>query len=353
MLRVRGKNKPAGGTFPRFSVSTFNVILRRYSLLEVPRRRIHNTIAKAMTICVAVGNKVMDTRLPQPAGCGDKYDVSGFGWGRGFSAFCTFFKYPSPDAKASPSPSRGEGFGLPRHWCDKILGTDCASRPRMTGARNANSFGRSMIEMLGVLAIIGVLSVGGIAGYSKAMEKFKINKATEEYNYMVYGLIEHLDDLRRIKLTNDWIPLADYVSDLNLVPESWEKVQFPALTSGLALSGFRDTYNNYVFLLLHPDGNIVQIETRVGGQSSTDDGQISESFSKEFCINWFSNVAQPLSSVLKSASLGKKSATLEFFGAAYCPAGSKCLKDLAVSDISQLCASCDKKNEWCEVIMRL
>ena len=29
--------------------------------------------------------------------------------------------------------------------------------------------GRSMVEMLGVLAIIGVLSVGGIAGYSKAM----------------------------------------------------------------------------------------------------------------------------------------------------------------------------------------
>ena len=323
-----------------------------------------------MSICVAVGNKVMDTRLPQPVGCGDKYDVSGWCRGRGFSAFCQFFKYPSPAGKPAPSPSRGEGYGLlrrytPRNdavtngegllrpWCDKILGTDCASRPRMTGGRGANSFGRSMIEMLGVLAIIGVLSVGGIAGYSKAMEKFKINKATEEYNYMVWGLIEHLDDLRRIKLTNDWIPLADYVSGLNLVPESWEKVQFPALTSGLTLSGFRDTYNNYVFLLLHPDGNIVQIETRIGGQSSTDDGQISESFSKEFCINWFSNVAQPLSSILKSAMLGKKSANLEFFGSAYCPAGSKCLKDLAVSDISQLCNSCDKKNEWCEVVMRL
>lgn len=37
-----------------------------------------------------------------------------------------------------------------------------------------------MIEMLGVLAIIGVLSVGGIAGYSKAMEKFKINKTMQE-----------------------------------------------------------------------------------------------------------------------------------------------------------------------------
>ena len=40
-------------------------------------------------------------------------------------------------------------------------------------------YGRSMIEMLGVLAIIGVLSVGGIAGYSKAMEKWKINKTIE------------------------------------------------------------------------------------------------------------------------------------------------------------------------------
>lgn len=34
--------------------------------------------------------------------------------------------------------------------------------------------GRSMVEMLGVLAIIGVLSIGGIAGYSRAMIKFKV-----------------------------------------------------------------------------------------------------------------------------------------------------------------------------------
>ncbi len=43
-----------------------------------------------------------------------------------------------------------------------------------------NQNGRSMIEMLGVLAIIGVLSVGGIAGYSKAMTKYRINKAIEQ-----------------------------------------------------------------------------------------------------------------------------------------------------------------------------
>ena len=36
--------------------------------------------------------------------------------------------------------------------------------------------GRSMVEMLGVLSIIGVLSVGGISAYSTAMEKHKANE---------------------------------------------------------------------------------------------------------------------------------------------------------------------------------
>ena len=45
--------------------------------------------------------------------------------------------------------------------------------------------GRSMVEMLGVLAIIGVLSVGGIAGYSKAMAKFKTSKALDQVSTTV------------------------------------------------------------------------------------------------------------------------------------------------------------------------
>ncbi len=48
-----------------------------------------------------------------------------------------------------------------------------------------NENGRSMIEMLGVLAIIGVLSVGGIAGYSKAMMKYRTNKTIEQISMIV------------------------------------------------------------------------------------------------------------------------------------------------------------------------
>ena len=38
-----------------------------------------------------------------------------------------------------------------------------------------SQLGRSMVEMLGVLAIIGVLSVGGISGYRYAMLRNKVN----------------------------------------------------------------------------------------------------------------------------------------------------------------------------------
>ena len=48
--------------------------------------------------------------------------------------------------------------------------------------------GRSMVEMLGVLAIIGVLSVGGTAGYSKAMAKFKLSKAMDQVTTIVTNI---------------------------------------------------------------------------------------------------------------------------------------------------------------------
>lgn len=80
-----------------------------------------------------------------------------------------------------------------------------------------NENGRSMVEMLGVLAIIGVLSVGGIAGYSKAMNKYKINKTTDQVSMLVanirtlfssQGNYKDLDNAQAIKfgvVPNDMI----------------------------------------------------------------------------------------------------------------------------------------------------
>ena len=50
--------------------------------------------------------------------------------------------------------------------------------------QNQAQQGRSMVEMLGVLAIIGVLSIGGISGYRMAMDRYQANQIANEINLM-------------------------------------------------------------------------------------------------------------------------------------------------------------------------
>ena len=42
--------------------------------------------------------------------------------------------------------------------------------------KKTNESGRSMVEMLGVLAIMGVLSMGGLASYTMAMRSYRANE---------------------------------------------------------------------------------------------------------------------------------------------------------------------------------
>ena len=55
--------------------------------------------------------------------------------------------------------------------------------------KKSSENGRSMIEMLGVLAIVGVLSIGGIIEYKRAMEKNQVNVlmfSAEQYANLIY-----------------------------------------------------------------------------------------------------------------------------------------------------------------------
>ena len=52
--------------------------------------------------------------------------------------------------------------------------------------------GRSMVEMLGTLAIIGVLSIGGIAGYSYGMDKHRCNQTMRDISLRTVDLLDQL-----------------------------------------------------------------------------------------------------------------------------------------------------------------
>lgn len=93
--------------------------------------------------------------------------------------------------------------------------------------------GRSMVEMLGVLAIIGVLSVGGIAGYKTAMERHITNQVLQATDQFYLGYLT--------ESANDDSPIYDsdntvFVSERARVP-STTYTQFFQDTYGLSASG--------------------------------------------------------------------------------------------------------------------
>ncbi len=71
------------------------------------------------------------------------------------------------------------------------------ARKSLVDDHYTQALGRSMVEMLGVLAIIGVLSVGAIAGYSKAMMKYKLNKQSEQLTQILFSLEHYREMLGR------------------------------------------------------------------------------------------------------------------------------------------------------------
>ena len=270
---------PSGGkvTFAFFSF-TRNVIRRWYSLLEVPQRRIYN--ANAMSICVAFGNKVVDTRdWHSQQGVPPKYDFDS--------------------------------------------GMQC---------------GRSMIEMLGVLAIIAVLSVGGIAGYSKAMEKFKVNKAIGEYSYLIQGLLEHLQEIKYLSPDNTQIAINGYIQAAHLIPETWK----------VGNNGLIDTNGNTIYVFSRNDTMIINFY--LGGITNTTGEKVTAFFSDKLCIALFQNLGQPLHEAVtlaRTSKWGHGDKLVYFYGDAYCGGNKKCLKDATLVEMKEACGICDNTNSWC------
>ena len=61
-----------------------------------------------------------------------------------------------------------------------LMGSSCYTESWYCYQEARNESGRSMVEMLAVLAIIGVLSIGGVAGYGYAINKYRANELMNE-----------------------------------------------------------------------------------------------------------------------------------------------------------------------------
>ena len=187
--------------------------------------------------------------------------------------------------------------------------------------------GRSMVEMLGVLAIIGVLSVGAIAGYSKAMTKYKLNKQAEQLNSVFSGMYQlwNKDDLPPTNSVYTYY--QNILTKLNIIPPEMIKD-----------SKIIDAMGN---------------EWKIGSEKCTDCLPHSAFFkimitgikSSENCVNILNFSKEMKAAIWQTHFIASKdnedNYTSRVYGDSDCTANHDCLKDLTVAKMGRLCDTCN------------
>ena len=248
------------------------------------------------------------------------------------------------DTKTATSPTLSPS-GLTRWsrwnkfatWFD--LDTPVKPECDSMGADAAICCGRSMVEMLGVLAIIGVLSVGAIAGYSKAMMKYKLNKHAEAVNLLINNLLSIKDKLQYIP--NGGTLYGTLFYKMNLLPDGIKYISNGNLEDIWFKGKIVIYYANDKYI-----SNGVEGQNNFGGiqfnfSPSSQGAEICRNIAlaaKENAANlWQVEVAKYYNDTDKGHNfIGN------LYGDKYCNNRNKCLRDLDINKLSELCNACNE-----------
>ena len=225
--------------------------------------------------------------------------------------------------------------------------------------KQTNPIGRSMIEMLGVLAIIGVLSVGGIAGYTKAMEKIEANKQMHQIQQLIYNTLANTDIFLREYNQNPQGTRYDGIIILNalgLLPEDMK-------VNGTQLY---DKYNNKYILdygvstCRQSDGSLAPCNYKfsIGYSIVLQQTDNKYSLNSEKQCNNLLNVLAAFSEDISSLESRNKDDNIngykisnKIYGNKECISGRTCFNNLSPIEITNFCKSCS--SEQCYFILNL
>ena len=186
--------------------------------------------------------------------------------------------------------------------------------------------GRSMVEMLGVLAIIGVLSVGAIAGYSKAMMKYKLNKQAEQLNTVINAVARNVHSFNNIKqggtfLTGTFIKMGEIPQEMIKATDT---------------NTIYDVFGQGWWIFIGGGGEQFFLSTYSSRGSSALTSKSADNL--EICSNMLIAAKENSSNVwLVMSRNDSDNAGVRLFGDNYCTADVKCLKNINMNDIYELC----------------
>ena len=189
--------------------------------------------------------------------------------------------------------------------------------------------GRSMVEMLGVLAIIGVLSVGAMNGYSKAIFKYKLNKQAEQMNTVINAVAKYAHsfstDFRNQNLTSYFIKLDEIPTEMIRMNVSAE---------------IYDTFEIKWSIYSLQDGNSVEQTINLAfADASSLTKNTSQSL--EICRNLIVTAKENSGNIYSVSTLSGYQTEEEQKGVLYgdnaCSSGRVCLKNVTLEQIYDIC----------------
>ena len=195
--------------------------------------------------------------------------------------------------------------------------------------------GRSMVEMLGVLAIIGVLSVGAIAGYSKAMMKYKLNQHAQAINMLINNVLQLKGQLQHKPDTAT--AYGTLLHKLNLLPDGIIYHDDWNLTD----MWFKETIQIYYSNDIYTSSNGQQVQNDLGAISFNFDS--NSNAGAEICRNIAFAAKENAANIWELQLYGSGQ---DYYGDAYCSQYYVCLRDLNLDLVDKLCNNCtaDKCN---------
>ena len=195
--------------------------------------------------------------------------------------------------------------------------------------------GRSLVEMLGVLAIIGVLSVGAIAGYSKAMMKYKLNKQAEQISWLLNVAYRYRNNFGKKHMS-----LVPYFIKLGEIPENMIKDN-----------------SSYVYDIFGS-----KIIINISGCSSAGicgsiimDYKTTSPSSFELCQN-LTNIAKEFHDELSVFNVARYKSGADrseyaeaYNGTKFCTNNKRCIRDITQEQIYELCRYCRDDDNICTI----
>ena len=205
---------------------------------------------------------------------------------------------------------------------------------------NIRQCGRSMIEMLGVLAIIAVLTAGGVVGFNKAMSAYHWNMALGQWDTLINVVVKyksqlHINDPKQLEIdTLSLLPILDATGELpdNMTVENCETSKLNCYVV--------DAMGNRIRVYNHNTGYV-----GIGYLISQNNVEACRLFMT--MANSYHNTVDIIQFYTNDRIDDPDTAkNIHFYGDRYCYGNntSICLKDLSVSRINEIC----KDNKVCK-----